>query len=125
MFEETISNIQFEIEELDRLLQTYKDLLTKAEQTEPNLVEVTAMGTVLHSFYTGLENIFSRLCKDIDGTVPSQNQWHRDLLKQVSEPTKKRRAIISQSLAERLTDYLSFRHFFSPCVFIPFRVERT
>lgn len=57
--EETKTRITFEIEQIDRLLQTYADLLKRVRQHQPDLVEVTAVASVLHSFYNGLENIFT------------------------------------------------------------------
>jgi len=109
---QVITNVTFEIAEIDRLLKTYEELLRRDQETTPTLVEVTAIGAVLHSFYNGLENIFTVIAKNLDGGMPTQAQWHRDLLNQMSQKTAQRNAVISVDLAERLTDDLSFRHFF-------------
>ena len=39
------------------------------------MVERTALGSVLHSFYTGLEGIFLTVAKRVDEQVPSGNRW--------------------------------------------------
>jgi hypothetical protein len=109
---QVVANVTFEIEEMDRLLKNYDELLRRDQETTPTLIEVTAIGAVLHSFYNGLENIFTVIAKNIDGNMPTQVQWHRDLLNQMSQKTAQRNAVLSVDLAERLTDYLSFRHFF-------------
>ena len=70
------------------------------------------MASVLHSFYNGLENIFLSVAKGIDQDVPAGSQWHRDLLIQMTEPTPDRGPALSTMTAQRLTDYLTFRHFY-------------
>ncbi|MGB9723840.1 MAG: hypothetical protein ACP5OO_06565 [Chloroflexia bacterium] len=68
--EESKARIIFEIEQIDRLLQTYADLLKRLRQHEPDLVEVTAAASILHSFYNGLENIFLVIVGEIDREIP-------------------------------------------------------
>ncbi len=110
--EKVVAQIRFEIAEIDRLLTVYADLLARVQQREPDTVEIAAVATVLHSFYNGLENIFSSIAKGIDRAVPSGAQSHRDLLIQMTRTTAKRRAVISSDSASKLTDYLGFRHFY-------------
>jgi hypothetical protein len=38
----------------------------------------------LHSFYSGFERIFEMIDKIIDKIFPSGDQWHRDLLRQMT-----------------------------------------
>lgn len=75
-------------------------------------MEVAALASVLHSFYNGLENMFLTIVKETDERIPSGPQWHRDLLVQVSGQTENRTAVISPELAQKLGDYLGFRHFY-------------
>jgi len=58
--EKVEAQVRFEIGQIDRLLDSYADLLERALHTPPNLIELTAIASVLHSFYNGLENIFLR-----------------------------------------------------------------
>lgn len=108
-----ISQIQFEIEQIDHLFDAYQALFLHALQSiEPTLVEITALGSVLHSFYNGLENIFVRIAKALDKNVPSDAQWHRELLLQMGESNPNRMPVLSSSVILRLNDYRSFRHFY-------------
>lgn len=67
--EKTRLKIQFEIQQIDRLIETYSELLKKCWQNEPDNIEIAALGSVLHSFYNGLENIFSVIAKESDGNM--------------------------------------------------------
>jgi len=110
--EKILSQVRFEIGQIDQLLVAYADLWERARQGTPDLVEMTAMASVLHSFYNGLENIFLSIVKGLDQEVPTGTQWHRDLLVQVSHGTANRSKVISVELAQRMADYLGFRHFY-------------
>lgn len=68
---------------------------------------------MLHSFYTGIENIFKRIGVELDKALPGGQSWHRELLDSMSAPSEFRSAIISQDLRFRLEEYLKFRHVFS------------
>lgn len=106
------SQIRFEMQQIDQLLESYRDLLEKCRYEEPDLVEVTAVASVLHSFYNGIENIFLSIAKKIDKNVPSGTQWHRDLLVQMAGSTADRKSVITFGLKEKLAEYLGFRHFY-------------
>ena len=110
--EKVISEVNFEIEQIDQLFSSYADLLERVKTNTPNLVEVTALASVLHSFYNGLENIFLSIAKGIDADVPAGFQWYRDLLNRMTESTANRKIVLSDEMAQRLTDYLGFRHFY-------------
>ena len=71
LVEKVTSQVQFGIGQIDQLLETYTDLLEQARKSTPDLVEVTALGSVLHSFYNGLENIFLSIAKGLDAQVPT------------------------------------------------------
>ena len=110
--EKLISHIQFEIQQIDKLFDVYDELLMKCKEKEPDLVEVTATASVLHSFYNGLENIFQIIGKRIDNTALQGEQWHKRLLSEMAKQTEKRHAVISEDLKEKLVEYMGFRHFF-------------
>jgi hypothetical protein len=106
------SEITFEIAQIDRLFVVYADLLQRVQQRDPDTVEIAAVASVLHSFYNGLENIFMSVAKQVDATVPTGAQSHRDVLTQMTRATDRRGAVISKQTAKRLADYLGFRHFY-------------
>lgn len=110
--EKSISLIQFEINQMSKLLESYDLLIRKCKLSEPDLIELTAAASVLHSFYNGIENLFITIAKRIDGRIPQSQQWHRDLLKQMSEPTENRMIVISEETLKKLLEYMGFRHFF-------------
>ena len=59
-------------------------IFKKIESDTPDLFDMTILGSVLHSFYNGLENIFEIIAKNIDGNVPNGNKSHQELLHQMA-----------------------------------------
>ncbi len=60
--------IEFELKEITTLFQTYKKDLFEINR-KPNLVELAAFASVLHSFYSGIEKIFSVIAKRVDKKI--------------------------------------------------------
>jgi hypothetical protein len=108
--ERAVSHVRFELAQIEQLLDIYPDLFTRVQQRPPDLVEITAVASVLHSFYNGLENIFLAIAKGCDHQVPTGAQWHRDLLVQMMQRTEHRSRVLSAALAQKLRNYLGFRH---------------
>ncbi|MFC1670748.1 hypothetical protein ACFL20_10170 [Spirochaetota bacterium] len=108
--EKYIKEIQFEIEEINELIERYKALFDI--KGTPDLFELTSMASLLHSLYTGIEKIFINIAKNFDKNLPSGNKWHKDLLNQMSQSKDNRANIISHDIKEQLSQYLVFRHFF-------------
>jgi len=67
---------------------------------------------MLHSFYTGVENILKRVSVELDGQPVRGEAWHRDLLRGMTRDGPGRPAWLSASLHESLLEYLRFRHVF-------------
>ena len=67
---------------------------------------------LLHSFYTGMENIFKRVAVELDGEPVRGDSWHRELLRRMKSPTAHRPALLSEELHDSLNEYLRFRHVF-------------
>lgn len=109
---QTTEKIQFEIEEIDRLLESYAFLINHCKDMTPDLVELTAIATILHSFYNGIEKVFVLIAKEIDENLPKEYDWHKKLLIQMSKPNNKRNSVVSQEMLNNLNEYLAFRHFF-------------
>lgn len=104
--------IEYEISEIDRLLNDFEPLLLKVKQTEPDLVEISAIASLLHSFYNGIEKIFEFIAIDLDGSLPQGASTHKKLLIQMAQGNEKRDALISEEIVSQLVQYLGFRHFF-------------
>ena len=109
---QTIEKIQFEIEEINRLLQSYAFLINHCMNKTPDLLELAAIATILHSFYNGIEKVFVLIAKEIDQDLPKEYDWHKKLLIQMSKLNNKRNSVISQEMLNTLNEYLAFRHFF-------------
>lgn len=101
--DKAISQVNFEIQQIDELFISYKDLFENSCLKDPSLIQVTAIGSVLHSFYNGVENIFESIGKNIDGKLPTGNHWHSELLRQMTQYTQKRTPVISEGLKSKLT----------------------
>lgn len=82
--------------------------------SEPKDPAAQAMaGVAIHAWYTGFEAILERVARELDGTVPSGDRWHRDLLYQASAQVPGLRQGIFDSIdVHDLTLLLAFRHFF-------------
>jgi hypothetical protein len=65
----------------------------------------------LHSFYSGVEQIFEDIARTIDGGSPSGAEWHTSLLRQMTvELGKLRPAVIRMETRQSLDEYRGFRH---------------
>lgn len=73
---------------------------------------MTILGSVLHSFYNGLENVFEIIAKNIDNNVPIGNKTHQELLHQMASENGTRSEIINKELYLKLREYATFRHFY-------------
>ena len=96
-----------EVENLDQLLVEINKLNKKLSKAEPTLVELAALGTFLHNFYNGIENILKRILIAKNISVPQNPTWHKDLLDKAGGER-----IINDSLKDKLLTYLVFRHYF-------------
>jgi len=102
----------FEFNQINTLLESYDELFLIVKNQTPNLVELAALASILHSFYNGIENIFQIILKKIDQQVINDPKWHKELLRKMSERTPQRDAVISVGTMLLLSQYLSFRHFY-------------
>ncbi len=64
----------------------------------------------LHNFYTGCERIFSLIVSEFNGGKPSGYDWHKRLLQRMTVAQQERPPVISAETAQRLDEYLGFRH---------------
>lgn len=102
-------SIQDEITKL-KLLEKEKNGLFKRK---PSNYVLRAGGSILHDFYTGIEKIFENIAKEIDQRVPMGEEWHSELLHQMTlDIPGLRPPVISPNTEKRLREYLGFRHLF-------------
>ena len=111
MKRETIMKTEFEISQIDTLLDETMPLLKLAHNKTPDMVESAALGLFLHSFYNGIENIIKFIIKEKHGTLPSSSKWHKELLDLCFIKSNDQKELFNENLKDVLDDYLSFRHF--------------
>lgn len=108
-----------EVNEDLRVVERIKEKATallKAVNTRTGPVpddDLMAMAGYLHHFYTGIETVFDRISRQIDGGPEKGADWHRDLLRSMAvELAGLRPPVISPGLRDELDEYRRFRHLF-------------
>ena len=112
MSHDPLADARFEIAQLRRLLDENSGLIADCLSRAPTRIEVLAMGTVLHAYYNGVENLLKRM--SADGPIPliDRSDSHRELLKRASTDRDGNRAIIDSALFAALLPFLQFRHLY-------------
>ena len=80
MHNDMIKEIHFQISEIDRLFEKYDLFFQDMNYEKPDLLQITVMANIIHSFYNGVEKIFERISKEIDNYVPTGSKTHQELL---------------------------------------------
>jgi hypothetical protein len=109
--EKLISKIQFEISQIDKLLNNSNPLFDLCRNNEPDFIEMSAAAMVLHSFYNGIENILVLFSKYYETELSTTYKWHQELLENAFLCCKNRKPLLSSELQAQLEEYLKFRHF--------------
>lgn len=103
-----VAEIQGELEALRQLKRE-----VAAAPASRDSYALRARGSILHDFYSGVERIFVRIARELNGGVPQDVQWHRQLVKDMALAIPEvRPQVIDAGLAEILDEYLRFRHLF-------------
>ncbi len=104
------ARIRQEVPELDRVVsRAVRAWASASGDPEDLLVDATALN--VHSFYAGLERIFTLVAERIDASLPSGPNWHQDLLRQMTTQLPGvREAVLTQDLFPALDRYRGFRH---------------
>jgi len=102
-------SVRDEINRLKLLDKEKNDLLKRRSS---NYV-VRAGGSILHDFYTGIEKIFESIAKEVDSRLPLGEEWHSELLHQMTlDIPGLRPPVITTHTGKKLREYLGFRHLF-------------
>lgn len=108
MDESTKAKIDFEISQIDELVSKSSVLISLVKVKEPDFIEISAIGSILHSFYNGIENIFQLYAKSQNYNFKQSNQSHRDLIDFVFNSNQD----FLSDKKSLLEEYMGFRHFF-------------
>jgi len=108
---ELISDIETELARLEKLAVGIKQVRSTIQQ-EPELAAILyeSLALKLHNFYTGCERIFQLIISELNGSIPSGYDWHKRILERMSIEREDRPALISPNTAQKLQEYLGFRH---------------
>jgi hypothetical protein len=105
-----VGQINQAVEDLGTVDQRVAQLLTQAKQSNDRAY-LEAAALYLHTFYAGLEQIFSEIAREIDNALPSHEAWHVALLRQMAaEIPQTRPAVLRKSSQICLDEYRAFRH---------------
>jgi hypothetical protein len=100
--------IEAEINGIDRLLQEYREL-----PRDQGIYLLRAKGSIFHDFYSAAERIFQKIGEELNGGIPKSEQWHKDLLFDMTlELETVRPRVLSEKIHERMQVFLRFRHLF-------------
>ncbi len=109
----TLIRIRREIEEDMEALERIRSEYQSIPEYVPKWIELRTRASLLHDFYNAIERIFSRIASELNGGVPNTEQWHRDLLRDMSlELPEIRPPVISRELYKAMDPFLRFRHLF-------------
>lgn len=107
-----VKQLDVERELLRDLVSEYSPLVAELRKRQPTQIEIVALGSVLHSFYNGVENALKRVERELGKDLHSSQDWHAQLLQQAGEATDYRQPVFEPSLISQLRGYLEFRHVF-------------
>ncbi|MDR2964322.1 MAG: hypothetical protein LBU88_00920, partial [Treponema sp.] len=104
--------IRHEISRIDKSLSDVSPLLNLCKiKEQPDIIEMTAVAQVLHSFYNGVESIIVLFFKYMNENLPNDLRWHKTLLEMAYGSNSKKIKILNENAKKDLENYLSFRHF--------------
>ena len=105
-----VERIEQELTKLQESVAQVQRLLIKVQQTGDR----DYIGTIalhLHGYYNGIERILSVVAQSIDSSVPQDEDWHQQLLTQMTLPIPNARpALIGERAYQELNELRGFRH---------------
>lgn len=73
-----------------------------------SVLEQAGVAGILHSFYTGIENILKQIVADRKLVFPNGPAWHRDLLALAAV-----QKVFPDDVIDDLKQFMAFRHYFA------------
>ena len=104
--------IRKELDDIERLVARANRAIKTARKNPRDAdLYIDSASLNMHDVYSGFERIFKQVAATVDGNVPSNAEWHRDLLEQMNlNLPKVRPPVLSSGSIEQLDEYLRFRH---------------
>ena len=99
-----------ELNVLDQVVSAAQSQIEKGQRTgDRDFYQAAALS--LQNYYMGIERIFEEVAKQIDRSLPSGANSHRELLDQMGlEIPATRPALLSPKTVEWVNEYRAFRH---------------
>lgn len=108
-----IGQIDHLMKALEATMEEARVKVNEFKQLQPSSFDLRGLGSLLHDFFTTIEDIFEQISADVNGSLPDTPEWHKQLLIRMSIPIPGLRpAVISEELRWELDEYLWFRHLF-------------
>ncbi len=108
---ELIGDIEMELHRIEAVstgIQAVREEIDRDRDRQTFFYESLALK--LHNFYTGCERIFQFIISELNGALPSGYDWHKRVLERMANPRDDRPAVLTQTTARSLQEYLGFRH---------------
>ena len=111
-YQQVIKRIHGECVLIDEIVTRALSAWTEAGKIpELQTLYLDSVALNLHGFYTGIEKLFELIARHIDGSIPSDRNWHKNLLKQMTNNYENYRpAVINLKLFSELDEFRRFRH---------------
>lgn len=93
---------------VNRISKALEDIEVFPTAARPYIEE--SIASKLADVYMGIERIFERIAREVDTHVPTGDEWHKNLLIQMTEQRPERTSVISEQTFLRLDALLKFRH---------------
>lgn len=104
--------IRQELRNLERVVNRIEGGMAAArKRPEDQDFYLDSIALNLHDFYAALERIFHYIASHLEQSVPTDGEWHRELLRQMNvEVPGVRPTVLSVESVWALDEYLRFRH---------------
>ena len=99
-----------EISRLDKYILEAKPLLDLCQTKGPSFIELSALASVLHSFYNGFESISLLFIKYLGKNKPDDIKWHKSLLDIMFGDNSSNISLIREEIKQKIDNYRQFRH---------------
>ncbi len=109
-----IQRISDELRKIEKTVEEIRLRLQRIETASTeDLDDLKALIAIrITIFYTGFENIFKRIAREIDSHLPKGKDWHKEILHQMTKTFQFRPIVISSDSVDTLSHILKFRHRF-------------
>lgn len=104
--------IRDELADLQAVVQKCERAWQEAKrQPEQQDIFLDSVALNIHSIYAGIESLFELVARHIDGSIPTHERWHHELIVQMTQEIPEiRPAVISPESQALLDEFRRFRH---------------